>query len=284
MTTIGILSVEDVARIYRDVQIIDARPKSAFEAGHIPGAIWMGWEDWCESAPVSQDSILREAGYWGVLRQASAAWYAERLASCGLHSSDPIIIYAGGPHSRGREGRIAWMLLYLGVSGVMLLDGGWQAWLQIGRDVEREHTMPPPGHFPVNFQHQRRRVVADLVDELQSSSRPLLVDTRSAAEFAGESQPYMPRRGHLPGAVLVPFTTLFGATERYVDRESYVDRLPPGIQQADRIVAYCEVGVRASLFALLHEAYTGQLVPVCDGSLMEWTLMSDLPLQIGMTS
>jgi 3-mercaptopyruvate sulfurtransferase SseA len=50
------------------------------------------------------------------------------------------------------------------------------------------------------------------------------------------------------------------------------------------IVAYCEVGVRASLFALLHEAYTGRLVSVFDGSAVEWALNSGLALKTGTTS
>jgi len=43
-------------------------------------------------------------------------------------------------------------------------------------------------------------------------------------------------------------------------------------------VTYCEVGVRASLTALLHEVYTGEVVGVFDGSLIEWALHADLPV------
>jgi 3-mercaptopyruvate sulfurtransferase SseA len=136
---VGILSAEGLTDANREVQTIDARSKSDFDAGHIPGAIWMGWEEWCEPAP--------------------------------------------GPR-----------------------------------------------------------------------------------EF------------------IVPFTTLFDATGRYIDRERYVGGLPPAVRQADNIVAYCEVGVRASLFALLHEAYAGRLVSVCDGSLTEWAITSRLPLQTGTSS
>ncbi len=34
-------------------------------------------------------------------------------------------------------------------------------------------------------------------------------------------------------------------------------------------VSYCEVGVRASTFSLLHEIYIGEIIPVYDASVME---------------
>jgi 3-mercaptopyruvate sulfurtransferase SseA len=43
-------------------------------------------------------------------------------------------------------------------------------------------------------------------------------------------------------------------------------------------VTYCEVGVRASLLALLHEIHAGQVVAVFDGSLMQWSLDPELPV------
>jgi 3-mercaptopyruvate sulfurtransferase SseA len=39
--------------------------------------------------------------------------------------------------------------------------------------------------------------------------------------------------------------------------------------------------VRAALFACLYEVRTGQPVPVYDGSLMEWALESELPMETG---
>ena len=276
---VTIRSADDVVEACGHLQIVDARPKSDFDAGHIPGAIWMGWEAWCDSAPAPEGSIVREKGYWGALRQAPASWYAERLAACGLRRRDPIVVYSDGPPSRGREGRCAWMLLYLGAVAVSLLDGGWGAWLEIGGRVERESRSPPPGDFPVSFQAERRRTVAELAERWESQARPLLVDTRSPAEYAGDGQHYLPRRGHIPGAILVPFTSLFDARGQYLDRAGYLEMLPWEVRQGGDVVAYCEVGVRASLFALLHEAYTGRVIPVCDGSLVEWVLTSELPLQ-----
>jgi thiosulfate/3-mercaptopyruvate sulfurtransferase len=170
------------------------------------------------------------------------------------------------------------MLLYFGGRSVHLLDGGWSCWRAQHGPIEIEGSPQRGGSFTVELQRYRRRTL----DELQSAHGrgllPQLVDTRSREEFDGTVATYLPRRGHLPGAALVPFMSLFGNDCRYVARDEYIARLPKVVHEANELVAYCEVGVRASLFALLHEAYTGQVVPVFDGSVVQWALESDLQM------
>ena len=51
------------------------------------------------------------------------------------------------------------------------------------------------------------------------------------------------------------------------------------MRAAGRLVACCEVGVRSCLFALLHEIYTGRIIANFDGSIMEWALDTQLPME-----
>jgi thiosulfate/3-mercaptopyruvate sulfurtransferase len=278
MTHVGILTAGELA----GMQIVDARTRQEYEAAHIPGAMWMGWEEWCDPAPAPSSSILRKPGYWGALRNAPPGWYASVLADVGLRHDQPIAVYADGLRSRGREGRIAWMLLYLGASDVRLIDGGWQAWQMAGGGIEFGVVSRPQGRFPVRFQESRRRPIDSIAQGWHDAQRALFVDTRSAAEYAGALHDYLPRRGHVPGAALVPFTRLFDEQERYLSRDQYLAELPEAVRTARELVAYCEVGVRAALFALLHEIHTGQVVPVCDGSIVEWAVSTDLPLETGL--
>ena len=109
----------------------------------------------------------------------------------------------------------------------------------------------------------------------------MLVDTRSGAEFDGQDYRYQPRMGHLPSAVLVPFSTLFHDSGRYIGPDTYRERVASNVEGASCLVAYCEVGVRACTFALLHEAYTNEIVSVYDGSIMEWGLYPELSVVSG---
>lgn len=67
-----ILTPQQVRDAGNSLQIVDARTRTEYDAGHIPGAIWMRWEEWCSTAPVPAGSIVRQPGYWGALRDTSA--------------------------------------------------------------------------------------------------------------------------------------------------------------------------------------------------------------------
>jgi thiosulfate/3-mercaptopyruvate sulfurtransferase len=278
-TTVRILSVRELAGALRarpsEMTIVDARRKAAFAEGHIPGAVWIGWEQWCET-PQTAGPILEQEGYWGVLMLAEDFTVGRRLSALGLSDGRPVLVYADGSETRGREGRVAWMLAYLGAADVALLDGGWSAWVKAGGAQETREDPPAPGRFAVRRQPQRRRTLADLVRDASAGGWPRFIDVRSPAEYAGEKQDSLPRSGHLPGAQLLPYGDLFDSDGRYLGHRRYL-RMLSGI--AEEAVAYCEVGVRASLFAMLHEAHTGSIIPVYDGSLTEWAQHPELPLE-----
>jgi thiosulfate/3-mercaptopyruvate sulfurtransferase len=261
---------------------LDARPAACYLAGHLPGAIWVGWESWCEAAPVPSDHPLAQAGYWGILNKEDETGFLQNaLEQIGVSNDRPVLVYADGPLSKGREGRIAWMLLYWGLSDVYLLDGGWTAWLKQGGSGDTSTALPLHGQFHIHAQEHRRVYLRQLKQDFQRQSMPLLVDTRSRAEFLGLGNTYQPRMGRLPQAIHLPNTELFENTGYFVTKEVYLQRLPEKIRSAEYCVAYCEVGVRSCLFALLHEVYTGQIVSNYDGSIMEWALEWSLPMERG---
>ena len=279
---IGILSTSEVKEHLHDdapYSIIDARPYTQYMAGHIAGAVWMGWEDWCEDAPDYAEQILTQAGYWGVLKESANGSLQEPLRQLGLSNERPVLVYADGLASKGREGRIAWMLLYWGLSSVFLLDGGWSAWLKMRGSGEVATQMPRYGQFTINTQEERRVYLSQLRQELANDCTPILIDTRSQAEFSGLENSYQPRMGRIPGSISIPYTDLFDETGNFVSKDIYLQRLPVGVRDAKRCIAYCEVGIRSGLFALLHEAYTGQIVANYDGSIMEWGLEKELPME-----
>jgi len=298
---IAILSADtlrrDLARERQRYTIVDARPRDDFLRGHIPGALSLEWEQWCGVPPRGADPVLSQPGYWGTLVEAAPAWYADRLSRRGVTTRRPIVVYADGVRSKGREGRIAWMLLYLGAPTVLLLDGGWTGWLERGGATSTnedagaaEGTEPVEAwRFVVSVRERRRWTHARMARAYRDDRLPVLVDTRTPPEFAGDCYDYLPRKGRLPDAVLFPFSSLFDGPQRYVGREKYLARLPSvprqgrasgagGANAGQGLVTYCEVGVRASLTALLHEIYTGEVVGVFDGSLIEWALHADLPV------
>lgn len=263
--------VEDVSGASRQYQVVDSRPETEFLNGHIPGAIRIAWEEWCEPAPAEAAAILHEPGYWGTLAGTEDHSFERRLNQLGINQNAPIVVYADSVRSKGREGRVAWMLLYLGARQVYILDRGWKDWVSSGAAVEvGESSDPHSGEFKVDLDHRRRIKHDELFNNPDIKRLPLMIDTRTAAEFHGDCYDYQPFKGKLPNSILFPFADLFETDGSFVNKERYLKITPSDILKAQKKVSYCEVGVRAATFALLHEIYTGEIIPVYDGSIIEW--------------
>jgi len=277
--SVSLISVAELKEPNSSRIVIDTRLKKQYDAGHIPGAIWLRWEEWCETAPDHAEDVLKQPGYWGRLADPLAPAFVDRLCRLGLNTECEIVVHSAGMRSKGSDGRVAWMLLYLGAKNVRLLNGTWQDCVESGAEVETKVVPREPAEFELNLQPARRAMLSDL-KELIAKDQVILIDTRSAPEFAGDCYDYQPRKGRFPGAILLPFRAMFSAGRHYITRDEYLAMLPvTGIDKMP--VSYCEVGVRAATVALLHEIYTQQTVPVYDGSLMEWSLDLALPLSYG---
>jgi thiosulfate/3-mercaptopyruvate sulfurtransferase len=260
------------------LQIVDARREEEYLSGHMPGAISMAWEDWCAAPPPQAGITLAKPGYWGVLADPVTCEFADRLSAAGLNSEDPILVYGNGSGTKGREGRVAWMLLYLGAARVYLLRDGWQGWLKSGGLIALEPGCPQRRVFTLNLKENRRITLPQLKSMANKAPVPVMVDTRSHLEFQGYDYDYQPRKGRLPGSRLLPYDHMFDSQGSYLSRKQYLKWLPSEVLDAGSLIAYCEVGVRASSFALMHEVYTGRVVPVFDGSVMEWSFYGKLPV------
>lgn len=222
---------------------IDARHRHEFARGHIPGATWLGWEEWCAPPPPGAARTLAEPGYWGGLDRPEQL--AGRLADAGIRDDRLLLVHADGPHAKGREGRIARMLLYLGAADVRLLDGGWSAWVAAGGPVSTEARAPVVGRFAPAVREHRRATLPELRHRYLAGTLPLFVDTRSGEEYEGRTHPYLPRMGHLPGAVLFPFADLFQPDGIYAAPSTYLERLPERARRDVELATYCEVGWQA---------------------------------------
>ena len=132
-SVIGCNELEKLVKELSPVRIIDTRDRDSYHEGHIPGAISMVWSDWSAPPPDHVDKKFSQPGWWGEL--SSELDFATRLSKLGLSSNERIIVYGDGPGTRGRDGRVAWMLLRSGAQDVSLLSGGWSDWVAGGRTV-----------------------------------------------------------------------------------------------------------------------------------------------------
>ncbi|MDE2119546.1 MAG: sulfurtransferase [Betaproteobacteria bacterium] len=239
--------------------------RQAFEAAHIPGALHMHLDREL-SGPIGPGS--------GRHPLPDRATLAARLAALGLRRGQPVVAYDRNfsPYAA----RLWWLLRWLGVTQVAVLDGGWQAWLESAGETElgapRER---PAGDFRLAGPPAMPTIeVGELLDDVskQPPRRHLVVDARSPERYAGEGETLDPVGGHIPGAVCRFFRDNLQPDGRFRSaahlREQWLGVLD-GRTPAE-VVSQCGSGVTAchNLLALELAGLGGaQLYP---GSWSQW--------------
>ena len=194
--------------------------------------------------------------------------FAGWLARMGVSNDKQLICYdnAGGVYGS----RLWWMLRWMGLKSVAVLDGGWQAWLAAGQSVTAEVRIPTtagitrkPEQSPVDAKY--------VLDHLQSPDM-VLVDARANDRYHGQNETTDPIGGHIPGARNRFFKDNLTPQGFFKSAEQLRDDFKPfvGSGSPERIVSQCGSGVTACHNLLAMEIaglQGGRLYP---GSWSEW--------------
>ncbi|MFN2418449.1 MAG: sulfurtransferase [Candidatus Limnocylindria bacterium] len=250
----------------------------AYDTGHVPGATGINWKRQLTD-PVMRDLVSRDA-LEALLREA------------GIDDDMTIVLY--GDNHNWFAAWAYWQLRYHGLDNVRLLDGGRAKVEADGLPL----TTDAPSHdagsitLPDETREGLRAYRQEVIDGLGSGGRDL-VDVRSPEEFRGElaAPAHLPqeaaqRRGHIPGAVNVPWSTAVAedGTFKPIDqlRELYGAK---GVSGEDEVVAYCRIGERSShTWFVLHELLGYRNVRNYDGSWTEYGSLVGVPIETGEAS
>jgi thiosulfate/3-mercaptopyruvate sulfurtransferase len=245
--------------------------REAYAAGHIPGAYFLH---------LDEDLSGAKNGRNGRHPLPAPETFIARMEALGLSNASRVVAYddAGGMYAA----RLWWMLRWIGLESVSVLDGGIQAWTQAGFGLV---TATPAARAPGKLSRKQLEPVAD-ADELLAalgSARLLIVDARAADRFRGENETMDPVGGHIPGAANRPFRDNLAADGRFKPaqqlRQEWLAVLA-GRAPAD-VVAQCGSGVTAchNLLALEVAGLGGaRLYP---GSWSEWCSDPSRPVARG---
>ncbi|MEO8197249.1 MAG: rhodanese-like domain-containing protein [Thermoanaerobaculia bacterium] len=257
---------ELAARPAGSVTILDARSTSEYRRGHVPGATAIDWTDFRD-------------GWWrtGKLPEDLAA-LASNLGRYGVDDARPVVVYGNARDGWGEEGRIAWMLAYLGHPEVSILDGGWPAWLEAGLPVSRSSESARPGHF-VARPVAGLRASAEDVEAMRQGAGTVL-DVRTAAEWDGATPHFEPRGGHVPGAIHLEWKDLLDARGRLDPALARARLRAAGVDPARPVITYCTAGVRAGEAWVLLRALGYADVRNYDGSWYDWSADERRPVSL----
>ena len=111
---------------------------------------------------------------------------------------------------------------------------------------------------------------------------PQVIDARTPAEFSGADARGLPRLGHIPGAINVPFQALLQRGVFLPAAELRAAFEARGVDLARPSIVMCLAGVRAAVVAVGVAAAGGSGgVAVYEGSAQEWAEDPALPVVQG---
>jgi thiosulfate/3-mercaptopyruvate sulfurtransferase len=221
-----------------DLRLLDVRSKTDYDRGHLPGAVWV---DTKRAATLAlQPNGLFDKRAWDF-------W----ISGLGLTPEiRQVRIVDGGRQLEAA--RIWWLLTYLGVANVGLVDGNVWLWRKEGRPMTTEIPKIERASFPIVFQEDRLAIRQDVLKALKSPETQI-VDARSPKEFTGEFK-LSRRGGRIPRAKRLEWTELVDQDGRFTPLDTVrgqVSKLIP--RPTDPVVIYCQVGLRASVGAFTLE-------------------------------
>lgn len=240
-----------------NLTVIALTPLEEFAAGHIDGAVQVDWPDLAlgESAQL-------------------AAWRGEMeklLTDLGVERSGTVVIYDGGTLYAPR---LWWMLYQLGHQDIRILNGGLPAWSAAGLSLATGRADPIPAPEPYVGQPNEDAIAT--VDEVVATlddPNTVLVDARTRDEYD---------QGHIPGAVLFPFTDVAGADAPHLWKsadELRAEFAALGVTPDKHVIPYCSTGVRSAALYFTLRLIGYEDVSLFSGSYKEWTADPNRPIE-----
>ena len=233
---------------------------------HIPGAAYLHMID---------DLSDPDGSFPFALPSYQSVWQC--MSNLGISPGDQVVVYGDQIHWATHR---CWWVLAVAGADVKLLDMSFSTWTDEARPVEQGQSSFTSSEYAAQ---PNLSWVADKQTVQASLDNPgiVLVNALSAEQFAGRGQPFG-RPGRIPGSISLPSAAL-------VDRNSGtfrpIDELAKafeavGANSYDRLITYCGGGIAASttFFALRLLGYDN--VALYDGSLLEWSNDSSLPLLV----
>jgi thiosulfate/3-mercaptopyruvate sulfurtransferase len=244
------------------LRILDARRKSDYEAGHIPGAVPVDVDRWKSQSLA--DGGLHDAHAWAGL-----------VGELGIDAQSNVVVYAVNPTDAAR---IWWTLKYVGVEQAAVLDGGWSHWKAAEAEISQDPAEVEPAEFLPVFQPERLAEIGDLKQSLGSENW-IVVDARSIEEYTGTGGPGT-RKGRIPAAKHIEWKELLAEDGRFKSpdelRSLFEER---GVDPARTAVTHCQSGGRAALDALALELAGFEKVKNYYCGWQEWSGDSEAPVE-----
>lgn len=198
--------------------------------------------------------------------------FSETLSNLGISKNSHVIIYDDNNCSNAAA-RFWWMLKSIGHEKVQVLNGGFQAALQIGFPTsDKTETVTSCEIYQIE---NWKLPLIDIngIDKAILDDEFLIIDVRDEDRYKGKTEPIDLIAGHIPSAVNVPFQSNLNAEGFYLSpselKEKYLKVF--NNRSSENVIVHCGSGVTAC-HTLLAIAVAGLEIPnLYVGSWSEWS-------------
>ncbi len=251
-----------------DMVLLHVGDAKAYKTAHIPGARFVQLSDFD-----AHDGKLS-------LEMPSAQALQKRLAALGIGAHSQVVVYFGNDWVSPST-RIMFTLQAAGLGArVRLLDGGMPKWRREGHPVtDRVSAAPAPGKLGT------LRIHAPIIDAAFVQAHVHkpgydLIDARTPDYYDGTKKSgdrTHLRRGHIPGARNLPFTSVFNHDLTFKTKDQLLALFRhAGVKPGDHVMVYCHIGQQATA-VVFAARLAGIDALLYDGSFQDWTIR-DLPV------
>ncbi|RAV09742.1 sulfurtransferase [Paenibacillus contaminans] len=257
--------------VVADCRFVLGKPdagKEAYDAGHLPGAVYFDLErDLSDPVDVHGGRHpLPEAGK-----------LAAKLGKAGIDETKTVVVYddQGG----AMASRLWWILKYYGHSRVHVLDGGYSRWNSLGFETATDIPHPKGNEFRPQLQ-EGWLLDADQVRQRLGRPDTVIVDSREPKRYLGLEEPIDKIGGHIPGAANYFWKEGFTA-EAALKEQAELKQLFKELDASKEIVVYCGSGVTAcpNILALTEAGFPN--VKLYGGSWSDWISYPENPIAPG---
>ena len=247
------------------LKVIDVRVGEEYAMGHIAGA--------------SHFSVYGVNTYdtdEAPLTSFTRMW-ADLLGLRGITMDDTIVVY--DEISGMSAARAFWFLQYLGHTDVHLLDGGFSAWRDAGRQVTRDAHAAKASAFESAAVRENVATYQDMLDAIDTPGKVIL-DTRSKKEWLGSDR-RAARGGTIPSAVHLDWVnhlTPDGKLKPIDELQTMFDAR--GVTADKEVLAFCNTGYRSAHAYLVLRMLGYPRVRNYVGSWQEWGNRDSCPVVV----
>ena len=230
---------------------------AAYKAGHLPGAYFLD---------LNNDLSSKVQLHGGRHPLPNAEVLTQKLRDAGVNNLSSILLY---DDSRGAYAARAWWLLkWLGLEKVYLLDGGFNTWRDSGEPLDRRTPPVRSSNFNPITQQNMSLSRDQILAALNQPGSLTLIDSREPRRYQGLEEPIDPIAGHIPGAINYCWQDITDESGFFKSTDELRTHWQ-SLNCTQDIGVYCGSGVTAcvNLFALDMLGIKAKLYP---GSWSDW--------------